>query len=177
MLTKFWEKSKVRLLYGPSPSYKRDNFQAEIFSFFVDSFLLKIKCSANNPDVMMPSYKLNRLASVFFVIFSFVGTFLIMNLLTGKFHWKKSFSSKLTFWNLTAVIYNQFRGYLRTTLQNSLNRRQIAFFGAFHKLLESDKVLADETRLEFTTFFIEIFKTNFKFLDFSVFWNHYSDFQ
>ena len=76
---------------------------------------------------MMPSYKLNRLASVFFVVFSFVGTFLIMNL-------------------LTAVIYNQFRGYLRTTLQNSLNRRQVAFFGAFHKLLESDKVLADESR-------------------------------
>ena len=68
------------------------------------------------------------MASVFFVVFSFVGTFLIMNL-------------------LTAVIYNQFRGYLRTTLQNSLNRRQIAFFGAYHKLLESDKVRADETRV------------------------------
>ena len=48
---------------------------------------------------------------------------------------------------LTAVIYNQFRGYLRTTLQNSLNRRQIAFYGAYHKLLESDKVRADETRV------------------------------
>ena len=87
-------------MYGPSPSYKRDNFQAEIFSFFVDSFLLKIKCSANNPDVMMPSYKLNRLASVFFVIFSFVGTFLIMNLLTGKFHYSKKFFIKTDFLKL-----------------------------------------------------------------------------
>ena len=83
---------------------------------------------ANNPDVMMPAYKLNRFASIFFIVFSAVGTFLIMNL-------------------LTAVIYNQFRGFLRKTLQNSLDRRLVAFYGAFHKLLESDKVKAEESRI------------------------------
>lgn len=77
---------------------------------------------------MMPAYKLNRFASIFFIVFSAVGTFLIMNL-------------------LTAVIYNQFRGFLRKTLQNSLDRRLIAFYGAFHKLLESDKVKAEESRI------------------------------
>ena len=48
---------------------------------------------------------------------------------------------------LTAVIYNQFRGFLRKTLQNSLDRRLVAFYGAFHKLLESDKVKAEESRI------------------------------
>jgi two pore calcium channel protein 2 len=82
---------------------------------------------ANNPDVMMPSYKVARLSAVFFIVFSFLGTFLIMNM-------------------LTAVIYNEFRGYLQTTLQHSLNRRQVAFYAAFHKLIECDKVHADESR-------------------------------
>ena len=58
---------------------------------------------------------------------------------------------------LTAVIYNQFRGYLRTTLQNSLNRRQIAFFGAYHKLLESDKVRADETRVRVQVYYVILY--------------------
>ena len=60
--------------------------------------------SANNPDVMMPSYKVARLSAIFFIVFSFLGTFLIMNM-------------------LTAVIYNEFRGYLQTSLQHALNRR------------------------------------------------------
>ena len=78
----------------------------------------------------MPAYKVARLSAVFFIVFSFLGTFLIMNM-------------------LTAVIYNEFRGYLQTTLQHSLNRRQIAFHGAFYKLIESDKVHADESRKRF----------------------------
>ena len=101
----------------------------------------------------MPAYKLNRFASIFFIVFSAVGTFLIMNL-------------------LTAVIYNQFRGFLRKTLQNSLDRRLVAFYGAFHKLLESDKVKAEESRTvwslnSFKKFEIPAFQTvrseNFEF--------------
>ena len=84
-----------------------------------------IYCLANNPDVMMSSYKQNRFCSIFFIVFSFVGTFLIMNL-------------------LTAVIYNQFRGFLQRTLQHSLNRRHIAFIGSFYKLLQAEHVAANE---------------------------------
>ena len=91
---------------------------------------------------MMPAYKLNRFASIFFIVFSAVGTFLIMNL-------------------LTAVIYNQFRGFLRKTLQNSLDRRLIAFYGAFHKLLESDKVKAEESRNVWSSDHLEVFEIEY----------------
>jgi len=115
----------------PRPPFPEDG-DAIYFARLGDAIisLLVLLTTANNPDVMMPAYKLNRFASIFFIVFSAVGTFLIMNL-------------------LTAVIYNQFRGFLRKTLQNSLDRRLIAFYGAFHKLLESDKVKAEESSENF----------------------------
>ena len=78
----------------------------------------------------MPSYKLNRFCSIFFVVFSFLGTFLIMNL-------------------LTAIIYNQFRGFLQRTLQHSLNRRHIAFIGSFFKLIEAENMASREFRASY----------------------------
>ena len=77
--------------------------------------------TANHPDVMMPIYRRNRFAALYFILFLIIGLFLLFNI-------------------LIAVIYNQFKGFFQKSLQSSFFRRRVAYRAAFTILARKTRV-------------------------------------
>ena len=77
--------------------------------------------TANHPDVMMPIYRRNRFAAIYFIIFLIIGMFLLFNI-------------------LIAVIYNQFKGFFQKSMQSSFFRRRVAYRAAFTILVRKTRI-------------------------------------
>ncbi|XP_074853544.1 two pore channel protein 2 isoform X2 [Carettochelys insculpta] len=105
------------LLFARTQDKKQDKEWVGYFHNLPDSLtsLLVLLTTANNPDVMIPAYSKNRAYSIFFILFTVLGNLFLMNL-------------------LTAIIYNQFRGYLLKSVQSSLLRRRLGIRAAFEVL-------------------------------------------
>ncbi len=87
---------------------------SKYFSSVYDALvnLTVLLTTANHPDIRMPIYQINRFSAIYFIAFLLIGAYLIFNL-------------------LIAVIYNNFKGFFRKSLQSSFFRRRVAFRVAF----------------------------------------------
>ena len=99
----------------PYENYTAEEWEGHLyFSSLREAFisLLVLLTTANNPDSMLPVYTANRFYAIYFIVFVALSTYIMLNL-------------------LTAVIYNQFRGYLGKSLQSSFFRRRVGLRAAF----------------------------------------------
>ncbi|NXE05835.1 TPC2 protein, partial [Lophotis ruficrista] len=105
------------LLFARTKDGQQDKEWVAYFRNLPDALtsLLVLLTTANNPDVMIPAYSKNRAYSIFFILFTVLGNLFLMHL-------------------LTAIIYNQFRGYLLKSVQSSLFRRRLGIRAAFEVL-------------------------------------------
>ncbi|BHF70206.1 Two pore calcium channel protein 2 [Sparganum proliferum] len=92
-----------------------DNFRLLYENFYN---LIVLLSTANHPDVMLQNYAKNRLSAIFLILFVAIGTFVFMKI-------------------FTAIMYNQFRGYLSSSVQKRLFRRRVAVRAAFEVLKTS----------------------------------------
>uniref|UniRef100_G1NC29 Two pore segment channel 2 n=1 Tax=Meleagris gallopavo TaxID=9103 RepID=G1NC29_MELGA len=83
--------------------------------FFLLQNSSMMKKTLKSINIMIPAYSKNRAYSIFFILFTVLGNLFLMNL-------------------LTAIIYNQFRGYLLKSVQSSLFRRRLGIRAAFEVL-------------------------------------------
>ncbi|VDM16347.1 unnamed protein product [Hydatigera taeniaeformis] len=83
--------------------------------------LIVLLTTANHPDVILPNYSENRAAAFFDIGFLAVGTYIFMNI-------------------FTAIMYNQFRGYLLSSVHKRIFRRRVAIRAAFEVLKSRDPI-------------------------------------
>ncbi|VDO06043.1 unnamed protein product [Rodentolepis nana] len=89
--------------------------------WFYETFfnIIVLLTTANHPDLLLPNYNENRGAALFDVVFIAVGTYFFMYI-------------------FTAIMFNQFRGYLSSSIQKRMFRRRLAVFAAFQLLKSQD---------------------------------------
>ncbi|XP_060117506.1 two pore channel protein 2 [Heteronotia binoei] len=105
------------LLFARTQDGQLDKEWKGYFHSLTDSWttLLVLLTTANNPDAMIAAYSKNRAYCIFFILFIVIGNLVLMNL-------------------LTAITYNQFRGYLMKSVQTSFFRRRLGIRAAFEVL-------------------------------------------
>ncbi|XP_038048853.1 two pore calcium channel protein 2-like [Patiria miniata] len=116
--------------YGPDPYSEAAMYFKDILTGFMS--LLVLLTTANNPDVTMPAYMFNRFYCLYFILFLVIGLYFFFNM-------------------LTAVIYNEFRGYLLRSMQSSLMRRRLGFQAAFEMLRRQGRLTLNTAGVSMVT--------------------------